>query len=770
LSRRAALAAALLAPWLALGVAPPASAVSAAKFGGGSHGAPVHSTPGSHGTQAKAGTRAPHPELLHGASPQAAAEALHGQARAEAEAQAQARQQAEAEAQQRAFDEAYAPWAAAPHMKVRLTGDPVLDAQLLWRLNAELATPIDPDRIRAGSLADDSLADDALARQSPRPADEAQQRLWRFLRSGSMLDVYHLADAMRPLKGDVLLLMAHIDARDNTLVFKGADGRPRRLPRDVFEQAAREAGVQLLTVGCRSARQSSAGFVDDLNSLDAARAMAQAMRSRPTTLFELYGALSGPERVMQFDAASFVATHDVEVTLGADGAVVTRLHWSGPVASVLLGAAATDSAPATETQAPAAPPASWWTAPAMRTLLGTVAVSWLLGALLVWWSGHRGGALAGRVSIDALAHVLLVPFGLTVFAQAVDGGGAVWWAWGAAVLLGLATAVLALMAAMRPSKPSPADPQERAWCALLALRAAVLTAPFMAVALLHTGWFGLPVPLLNVLLLIYGLGRPLPGPGAFLFGAFVLAFCWAYVEQKVAGWRKRLETRRANAGRAVLWREQLAADGVHGTAAEGAVRSRLAFEARCARPVAREARLEEARVLSDVIAPDPWAGGVRRQWRLVAVPLVGRGDGVEAQVGFGLLRLGSPFLHPVPPLLLQRRNAQPLQPAELMTLLARIERRLRWSDYLPLTELPPVKDTAMAGLFWAAVAGGLAWLSAEGTWGRRIGAPVAGVILLAAVVWPCVRWLHRRWRQRWLQRLQPQPQPAGREPPSAATA
>jgi hypothetical protein len=715
---------------------------------------------------------------LHGASEGAAAEALHGQAHVEAEERA--RRAAEADAQSRAYEQAYAPWVSEPHMKVHLSGDPVVDAQLLGRLNDELATPLDPDRIRAGSLADDALADDTLAGLSPRRPDGKQRSLWRFLREDSHLDVYHLSEALRSLKGEVLLVMGHIDATDNALVFKGADGKPRRLPRDLFDAAARNAAVHLFTVGCKSARKSSAGFVDDLNSLDAARAIAQAMHSRPSTMFELYGALSGPERVIQFDPASFEAMHSAEVTSGPDGAVVSTIQWSGPlaVAAVAVVAAVAESSPETPERAALSETdrAGVWRGPAARVLLGLVLTSWAIGAFLTWTAGQRGLAWGARVAVDGIAHGLMVPALLTMLAEAVDGRGASWWAWGMSLILLLIclAALLAVTLGRHPKASfdavnAPKQPYKVVWIGCLLARGGLLASPFLAVALLHAGWATLPVPVMNCLLVLYSMGRPLPSPWWFLLGSLLLVLLYAYVDDVCKQFLRRRDEHRAGMARAILWRQQLAADGVTGLAAAGAVSSRLAFEDRCGRPPARQARWEETKALTDSFAPDPWAGLARRSWRLVAVPLIPREGNAEPRVGFGLLRPGSPFFHPLPPVLLQRWRAQQVQPTELVVLLAQLEPRLRWVDFLAPGELPPVKSQIRFGLFWVGVTGGLAWLCAEGTMGRWLSLAVGGITLLLAVLWPCLRLLRLRWRFHWLQHVQPRPL-AGIDPHAAATA
>lgn len=752
--RRAA--AALLALALLAG-ALPASAVYVPKIGGGTKSSaatpdgttPPHGHPGAAG----AGGRVPHPPLLRAA---AAAEGPEGRAQATEEQQAQAaREQAEHAR----------PWAAAPHMRVRLTGDPVADAALLRSLNAELATRIDPDRVRVGSLADDALADDTLARLQPRAPDATQKQLWRYLRDPSQhLDLYHLTQALRPLQGDTLLVMAHVDASDGSLVFKAANGRPQRLPAALFEQAARDAGVQLVVVGCRSARHTSAGFADDLNAADAARAMARAAQARPSTLFDLFSALSSPQMVMEFDAVTFGATHTVEVTAGAGGAVLSTVHWSGPQAQAAARAASAgwEDPP----RAAAAPlPSAWWAQAALPWVAGAALLSLLAGVVASRGLARRGGSVARRAGIDLLCHLLLVPFVLTMLAESVAGANGHWWAWVGGPLLLLAAALFVVIAW------SGAEARDdRAWWLLQAARALTVSLPLLAVALLHTGWLVWPAPVMQALLALYGLGRPLPGPWGLLLGACVVYWLAGIALSGLDGVRGLSDARRARAGRLALWREQLAADGVSGAAARAALSARQAFEGRCLSPVAWVVRWDEAKTLTDGHAPDPWAGQPQRHWRLVAVPLLPPGQGVEPEVAFGLLRVGSPFMHALPPVLLQRWRDQDLRAADLPVLLAQVEPHLLWTDFLPPARVPRLRVLIVFGGALSALFAGLALTMDAGSAERSFCAGTAALLLALLVVWPGVVSARRRWHQRWLQRVRPKAMPANAQPPTAAAA
>jgi len=742
------------AAWLALALmvaALPAPAVVLPKFGAAKSGAAApEGSPPPHGATGTAGRggRVPHPELLR-AAVEADAETLHG--RTPEETQAAVREQA-AQAQ---------PWMAAPHMRVRLTGDPVVDAVLLKSLNAELATAMDPDRVRAGSLADDALADDTLAGLLPRRPGEAQRRLWKFLRGyPPQLDLYHLTQALRPLQGDTLLVMGHVDATDGALVFKAGNGRPLRLPLALFEQAARDAGVQLLTVGCRSARYTSAGFVDDLNGLDAARAMARALHARPATLFDLFSALSGPQMVMQFNAETFSTTHAVELTAGPEGAALSTLRWNGPTARAAAQAASAVSAP----PAPPAPFSGWWSNPALPWLGGAVVASLLAGTAVSRGQTERGGSLARRVSLDVLGHLLLLPLVLTVLAESVAGASGAWWAWvgGPALVL-----VAVLCVVITRSDPEVRD--ERGLWLLGAVRAVIVALPLLALAPLHAGWQVWPAPVMQALLALYGLGRPLPGPWPMIGGAFLLAWLGGMALAGVESVGRLRAERRGRAGRGALWFAQLAADGVTGAPASAAVSARLAFERRCGTPVEWQVRWDQVKTLTDGHAPDPWAGLPQRHWRVVAVPLLPpqQPQGVESQTAFGLLRVGSPFVHPLPPLLLQRWREQALRAADLPVLLAQVEPRLIWADFLPPGQLPRLRGVLIFGtLISASFAGtGLAFDEGE----RRFMQGLAAVLAALFVALPAVLLLRQRWHERWLLRVGVAATPAqAQQPPTAA--
>jgi len=738
--------------------APPPGADAAGGGPGARHADAAHGTQGSTGAR-PGGQRAPDPDLLRAAARPAAGTA-HGHAQEEADAATRAQA-----AQEQAAH--FGPWASAPHLHVRLTGDPVIDAANLKRLNAELATPIDPDRVRAGSLADDALADDLLARQAPRRPSDAQRALWRFLRDHPPhFDLYHLTDALRPLQGDTLLVMGHIDHSDGALVFKADNGRPLRLPLAVFEQASRDAGVHLLFVGCKSARHASAGFLDNLNSLDAARAMARAMHVRPSTLFDLYAALSGPKRDIQFDPAMFFASRVAEVTAGPAGAVVSTVHWSGPHGPAAASAVA--AAEPVPPQAEAPPPPAWLSNPALLWLALALLLSWLVGLAVWWWHGQRGASLLGLVAIEAQAHLLLSPVLLTMFAEAVDGAKATWWAGGTAGVLAL-VALTGGWAAFGP-RDSAAIPASTVARGLLACRLGVLALPFTAVALLHTGWLAWPSPVMGGLLALYSLGQPLPGPWLMAGGAFLLYWLAGLVVMPVQALQRWEAGRRARRGRAALWRDQLVADGVRGAAAQAAVAARLAFDQRCTRPAPWVLRWDQTKPLTDGHAPDPWAGLPRRHWRLVAVPLVPLAGQVDPQAAFGLIRVGSPFMHPLPPVLLQRLRAQTLRFEALPPLLAQVEPRLHWADFAPADAQPSHGVWISFGAILAAFSAVLAVWAGPGSDARWVCGAIAGAALVLMVLWPGLLWLHRRRHVRWLQRVGPVSESTAAQPPAAAAA
>jgi hypothetical protein len=743
-------AAAVLALALLAATMPAVAVAYTPKFGGTKSGAVLHEgTPPAHGATRASGSgrRAPHPELLRAAAA-SADDPLHGQPKKDAEVTA--------------HGEA-APWVAAPHMRVRLTGDPAADAVLLKGLNTELAVAIDPDRVRAGSLADDALADDTLAHQLPRRPDIAQQRLWKFLHGHPPpLDFDLLTQALRPLRGDTLLVMGHVDSADGALVFKGAGGRPRRLPLALFEQAARDAGVQLIVVGCKSARHTSAGFVDDLNGLEAARAMARALHARPTTLFDLYNALSGPQMVMKFDPETFWATHTVEITAGPEGGVLSNLHWSGTHVRAPASAASAAAAPGPAAGEASSRWAAWWAAPALTRLAAALIVSWLGGIAAMALDGVRGKGLAALAAADAFAHVLLTPIMLTVLAESVDGGRAAWWAWGSALAAVGAAAWLGL------ERLSPVPSPSRATRALLALRCLMVATPLAAVALLHTGWMVWPAPAMQGLLALYGLGRPLMAPWALIGLGVLLLWAWSIVMAVVERVLHARNMSRERLGRAALWRQQLAADGVQGAAMQAAIAARLAFDKRCGTPMQWQVRWDRMETLTDVPAPDPWAGLPWRHWRLVALPLLPpqAAQGVEPQTAFGLVRVGSPFMHPLPSLLVQRWREQALHAADLPVLLARVESRLFWADFVPPGQLPRLGGVLIFGVLISASSAGIGLAFDEGA--RRFLQASSAVLAALFVALPGVLLLRQRWHQGWLRRVGAATSPPDARPPTAA--
>ncbi|CAN5154746.1 hypothetical protein BH11PSE9_BH11PSE9_29010 [soil metagenome] len=667
------------------------------------------------------------------------------------------RQQEQSARQQAAVPHDAAPWPDQPHLKVRLTGEPVADAAWIARLEAHLAGRIDPARLRVASLSDDAPTDrtlDAGLRPAMRGAGRVFERMLR--KTPDALDAPRLAAALEAYRGSVLLLIAHIDANRPVIVFRDARGSQREVDLQALQTAEVQAGVDVVLIGCKSAAHRAAGFADSLNSLDAAAAVLRAAAARPASYRELFGQLAGPQLEMLIDPVRFEVHGEMAFTRPGGGEPMSTVRWQGApsLASVppAAGPAASAAlAPTAESLGPTALDPAVTTA---RVLLAAVAVlSWLGGVALAWKklasspgnAGRGAGGPAGegagasartRVAIShAVWHVAALVVLTAAFAGAVsDHPEAILDAFAAVLICTVLTALL--LQAMRGKTSRPA------LHALNAVRAALVSLPFFLVWLLHErGRETLGEGLRGALRAGYQAMRSAPEIGSALTlaaaGVLTYYFVVSAIDDHVAR-RKRAAQARA----------ELLAIGVTRPA-------NLASALRAARVFAQEARKRDAgdpcapsvHPIAEVIAPDPWADGVLRQFMLVKLSFA-------ATSVLGISRAHTRFVHPLPEVLAEAWHRGDVGVAALPRLLALIEPGVKGGDYFGIRRL------AMQRLFrigrWGMLAAALlaavtAWIVAPSgpedhfhLW--VLGSAAGGAALVGALLlWPA-RWLLHDWR------------------------
>ena len=769
---RRALALAGLALGLACaGLPPPAQALVLPRFGG-FKGAP-HATPhGSNAHETPAGGvphgGGPFEPPLRGVEPEwlrATREHLASQSPDEL-----LRRQAEAATHQAdgGGDRYIDPWPAAPHLRVRVSGQSALDAPRLQRLANQLNQPLDPKRLRIASLADDMVADALLSEgmraEGLTPGNGRPEHTWlsamRHRRGGrAASDPAALATLLRPMKGDVLLLMAHVDMAHRVVAFKGADGQPRQVEVAALEQAAKEAGVQLLLVGCRSGRLAGVGFADNLNSVDAAQALLTAYRQRPDSMFKLFSLLSSERMTMMLDPQRFETLHQVDLREGPEGQHLSTLHWLGPEPVVPVAASAAGQAdPPYESAASSArpTPAAAWQGSAVRStlaaLLAGVLASLVVGAWLAWWD-MNSWAERGRWLLEQGAlHLMLPPVLLATLAEAIAGEDAFWWTWGSVLVLAPPGYWL-LKAALRQR------PGALWWLRLLRWLAVAIPF-FSAAALAKTPTAPVPPPLLAALRALYDLGALLPSPWMLIGAVCVVWWLGSAVVDTVRALRRGRAERRAHRARLAHMKTQLAAAGVAAQRQPAALAARLALDTELPGPV-RWDRLER---ITTFTGADPWSARDAQRWVVVGLPLAEAGADRKA---WGLMRHESGFLHPLPQALVQRWDRQQVLSDELPVLLAQVEPRLRRGDFV--APPPPPRPPLVLPLLGVLMACGTLWMLRDATGGERIAAwVIAATMGVAFILTPLLLWGRARWHRAWLLRVRAAPPNPARHPPTAA--
>jgi len=559
-----------------------------------------------------------------------------------------------------------APWPDQPHLRVRLTGDPHMDALLIAQLESHLGGSIDSSRIRVASLADDAPADHMLDTLPSGMRDPGRLFENVLRRTPDALNAQRLAAALEVHRGNVLLLMAHIDAQRPVIVFRDAQGGQREISLQALQWAERQAGVDVVLIGCNSADHRAAGFAGSLNSLDAAAAVLRVADAHPASYRELFGRLAGPQLEMLIDPEHFQVHGELTVVRSGSDVPVSTVRWAGAQSQVRQPFTA-GPAPS----APASPPADASGPDAVDqaghtaqvSLVGVVMLSWLTGVALGWRQARDKGAPWRMAVTQAVWHVAVLAIVAGSFAEAVaDSTSAT-----ISAFLALAALIIALGLLGRSIIKKSGAPLH----SLNALRATVAVLPFLLVwQLFEHGETSLPETLRRSLLAVYQAVRVAPEPGAAFWLAAVLVLCHYII---LSALRDRAEQRRHLAEA----RAELKAIGI-------TRRANLASALHGMRTFAREMRLydhgdphrpSELHPIVDVIAPDPWADGMPRHFVLVSLSFP------KTSV-LGLMRAETRFVHPLPDVLAEAWHRGEDSAAALPRLLALIEPRLKAGNYL----------------------------------------------------------------------------------------
>ena len=552
-----------------------------------------------------------------------------------------------------------APWSDTPHLRVRLTGDPRKDAVLMARLERELGRALDPARLRVASLADDVATDVILDVRLPDNARSAGRAFERTVRvTPDALDEGRLAAVLESQRGGLLLLIAHIDVQRQAIAFRDANGGERLIGLEDLARAEALAGVQVVLIGCHSARFRAAGFVDSLNSLDAAAAVLRAVDGKPTNQRELLGRLAGPRLEMLIDPERFEAQGETALVRPGSDVPVSTLRWSGAmdgvVASTANGSAAVARAPA--------PSLGLGLGLARASVGGLALLSWLAGVALAW---RRGSGAAARSA--ALASLMWHAAALTAlasaFAEAATNGSVA--AAGGIVAFVVVAAALALLVRSIERRSD-----RIAFDAINLVRALVAGVPFFLVStLFELGRASLPEPAREALLAIYHVVRGAPG--------FELGICLAllapwgyYTLAQALGAAAR---RRAYLAQA---RIELQAIGVGSPAnLDSALDGTCAFLKAMHKHDLGDPRDHQTELLVETVAPDPWTDGLPRRFAVVKLSFA-------AVAVLGLVRSGTTFVHPIPEALADEWREGRAGAAAMPRLLALIEPHLRVRHYL----------------------------------------------------------------------------------------
>jgi hypothetical protein len=229
------------------------------------------------------------------------------------------------------------PFSNFPNFKVKLASNPLFDDVIMRmatvRLRPMLESVFNAEQLKVVPL---GLADDAIV--SLHATQEVQELLGRSLidKVGPLSNLSNMAKrspeelnaALMPYQGKTIVLIGHVpkDKRE----FFVFDNQNQKVYVDIrkIEEAAESAGVNLIPLGCDSAKISRIGIKGSVNSANLAIRIRQAVEKSPNKLSTFLSGISAGE-------LDFVAD-SMTLNLFDDGIVIIDRKTKVEIARLLI--------------------------------------------------------------------------------------------------------------------------------------------------------------------------------------------------------------------------------------------------------------------------------------------------------------------------------------------------------------------------------------------------------------------------------------------------
>lgn len=215
-------------------------------------------------------------------------------------------------------------WDNMPHLKVRVTDFEEQDSQVREEaqrvLNPMFDREINPNRISVALTLPvrDSTTEKRYIDLIPSRVREKGQEFVTLLDklTDSNTNIKQQIEFLKPWKGELIILIGHRNPETGFFEYVTEDGKKTNSI-DIFtlEQRAAEAGVLVLAIGCRSARNATIGPERDINSVEAVEDVAggiTAISTGEASLRTLFGALATERMALSIDLLSFKDTRRLE--------------------------------------------------------------------------------------------------------------------------------------------------------------------------------------------------------------------------------------------------------------------------------------------------------------------------------------------------------------------------------------------------------------------------------------------------------------------------
>jgi len=316
---------------------------------------------------------------------------------------------------------------------VRLPDSPQYDALILARVREELGHKVTTDKLDIVNLVEDAPTEARLNETTPENSRARARALHEFLLgTDEAITPRRLGSVLEGHEGQVIVVLGHIGP-DGAVVYRGANGRARRLPLAVIKEAEQRSNVSIVVLGCRSGTGMPVGTLHEINSIEAAGALGQIFAAQIRTFNDLFAHLSTPDLQLVIDPVDLALTRGIEV-VDRGGSGRGRIYWFSPWSP--------PNGPTAKTSLRSLAAVGGAGRAAVIGVVGGLGCSLLFG--IIWAISIGGGiaSVAARMLASVVVHAVVWSFLADLIRARVDGLLADWWAPGwAFALAGVAFAV-----------------------------------------------------------------------------------------------------------------------------------------------------------------------------------------------------------------------------------------------------------------------------------------------------------------------------------------